>query len=476
MTLATSRFTQALLDLEDADPDVLLEALPGSDVPLWPQVRMMLAYAMSAQELTSVTVEAAPERFGRLKRVARAALPSREDVRSLSGRRDVLFLVGGTTTYRSDAGVRNWLVGDFADGHPGDAAIVQWRPLMPGAQAFADTRSLDALQARAEVRNRLRPRDVGPQVQRLVREYARLLDFDIADEKVEAVIAEAAYTTPLRARLNEELGRVLDRLQPRVVLFEDAVDGGWGATVAAMKDRGIRVAEPQHGWIGPSHAAYNFGAALRRPELARAVPDELLTFGSYWGEGLRYPADVTVIGKPHLEAQVAGVSAVGDRPREVLVVSSVGEPQRTSAFVLRLAAALPAGWTVRFRPHPSERATVGARYPELVGAARVTLDERLDVYESLAASRIVVGVASTVLFEAVAMGCRVFVRDTPYVPVIVGGLFGAPVGDEDVSRIVAATAGDHDRDALAVAPEALWQPGAVGRFEEWLARPQNEVL
>lgn len=469
MTLVTSQFTQALIDLEDAEPDVLLEPLPGSEVPFWPQVRMMIAYAMSSNELTSVVVDTPVARFGRLRRLARAVVPSRGDVMTLRGRRELLFLVGGTTTYRGPDGVRNWLVGDFADRHRGDAAIVQWRPLDAGTQAFADTRGLDAMQARAEVRNRLKPRPVDAEVRLLVEEFARRLSSGLSGDQIDAIIAEAAYTTPLRAQLNDELFRVVDRLQPGVVIFEDAVDGGWGATVAGLKARGIHVAEPQHGWIGPSHAAYNFGAAMRSAELAAELPDELLTFGSYWGDGLRYPAGVTVIGKPHLEARVAEAPAVADRPSEVLVVSSVGEPEQTSAFVVGLAAALPGGWRVRFRPHPSERQAVAERYPAVLAHADVAIDAELDVYDSLAASRIVVGVASTVLFEAVAMGCRVFVRDTPYVPQIVGDLFGAPIRDDDVARIVQATDDRApDEEFLAVDPAALWQPGAVERFEEWL--------
>ena len=100
------------------------------------------------------------------------------------------------------------------------------------------------------------------------------------------------------------------------------------------------------------------------------------------------------------------------------------------------------------------------------------MDERGDVVDSLASARIVVGVASTVLFEAVGMGCRVFVRDSPYVPVIAGDLFGEPIrGDRGVERIVeAASILGHGVESTALDIDRFWKPDAVANFREWVRR------
>jgi hypothetical protein len=308
-------------------------------------------------------------------------------------------------------------------------------------------------------------------IRQLVAEFARLLGGGIRDDQIEAITASAIYAARVSVVFDREFDAVLDQLRPEVVLFDSPVDGGWGATIAAIKKRGILVAEPQHGWIGPGHGAYNFGAAMRRPELSVEIPDELLTFGRFWSESVRYAGTVTTIGKPHFERAIEAAPALDERPQEILVVSSVGEPERASDFVLALAEAVPPAWTVQFRPHPSERATQAERYPRLVRTRNVTIDERPDVYESLAASRIVVGVASTVLFEAAGMGCRVFVRDTPYVPYIVGDLFGAPLhGQDGIARVVeAARFGGFGPDDVAADSTALWEPDALANFRLWVA-------
>src|SRR5690606_30011352 len=139
----------------------------------------------------------------------------------------------------------------------------------------------------------------------------------------------------------------------------------------------------------------------------------VLTFGSFWSDGIRHPAEIVVVGKPHLEEQAILTPAPEERPRTVLVVSSVADVESTTEFVLALVAGLPEGWGVKFRPHPSERADYRERYQQLA-KANVAFDLEPDVYVSMAGARAVVGVASTVLFEAVAMGCDVYVRRSPY--------------------------------------------------------------
>lgn len=473
MTLATTRFTQALLDLEDGEPDVLFETLPGAAVPLWPQVRMNLALALSEAELTSVSVGRPSSEPNALYRAARSFLPSRWDAGGLRAPREIAFVSGGVTTALTADGERNWLIGDFAEDFPADSVILQWRAIRGGRRrpAFPLTRSLDPLRARAEVRSRLSPPARNDErIRHLLVEFARLLGGGIRDDQLDAITASAIYGARVSGALDRELDAVLDRIRPRVVLFDSPVDGGWGSLIAGMKARGIHVAEPQHGWIGPGHGAYNFGSAMRRPELNVELPDELLTFGRFWNDGLRFAGTVTTIGKPHFERAVDAAPPLEDRPREVLVASSVGEPERTSDFVLALADALPASWSVRFRPHPSERATQSERYPRLLASRRVRLDERTDVYESLAASRIVIGVASTVLFEAAGMGCRVFVRETPYVPYIVGDLFGAPLASADgIARVVTAAKADGFDDTAVPDREAIWAPDALENFRRWVA-------
>ena len=400
-------------------------------------------------------------------------MPSRWDARGLRGRRSALYLVGGGTTYNLHGKLRNWLVGDFVDQFPESSAIVHWNDMGTTEPAFAATRSLAPMVTRSAGLARLTRSRVDPSaVRRLVREMASRLDDRLTADDVDAISTSAAYWASSAPHVEAAFSRVLDRVDPRVVIMEDASYGGRSALVALMKSRGILVVEPQHGWIGPTHGAYNFGAAMRSPELVVTLPDELLTFGEYWSEGIRHPGVTTPIGKPHLETMSASAPDWRNRARELLLVSSVAGPEETTGFAIALRSALPPDWVVRFRPHPIERPSVASRYATMLGIPGIELDDKLDVYESLAQARGVVGVASTVLFEGLAMGCQVFVRNSQYADFYVGDLFGPTLnGEADVVRVVESlTEGRVQLDDGAVA--GIWKPHAVENFREW-AKTRN---
>lgn len=475
-SLRRSATTQALIDLEDAAPAVLDARIPGSPSPLWLQVRMQFATLLSENELGDATVPVTTSTARALGRLARSVLPDRADAALWRGKKDIVFVVGGTTVHQRNGRARNWLVGAYAEALPGASIIIQRRALASplGRAAFMPTRSLDPGVARAELGVALRRGRRSPvdhQVRELITEFARLLGLS-EDPRLPDLVTSAVWAERVRPRIAREFAHFLDHVRPRILLFEDASYGSEYATLVALaRARGVIVAEPQHGWIGPAHPAYNYGAAMHRAHNSIALPEVLLTFGAYWGEDLSHPGAAVPIGKPHLEERVVSAPELHSRAREVLIVSSVAQAEVTMQFVRDLRIALPSDWSIRFRPHPSERAVLVSRYPGLFGIPGVILDERADVYDSLSDCQVVVGVASTVLFEAAALGCRVFVRDSPYVPYVVGGLFGEPLRVEDgIDRILNALREDlparEGRPAVEVT--SLWRPKAVANFKRWV--------
>jgi len=474
--LATRPGVQSLIALESAGPDILFEHAPGSPVPLWPQVRYAIAMALERLDIDLVPVVSAAS-GNKWLRLASALAPSRGDVRLPGRRREVAFLVGGSTVACAPQGLRNWLVGDFVDAMPDRSVILQWmpRPSPPERPAFRPTLALDPLLTRAAARARLAPLSSQAEaaVRRIVTELVHRVDARLTDDHAATISDAAIAQERLRPHVERSFGHVMDRVQPRLVLMEDAAYGWWASLIALMKARGIRVVEPQHGWIGPSHAAYNYGAAAQRPELSVTIPDELLTFGDYWSRGVRFPGLVTAIGKANIEEMTASAVPMEQRPLEILVVSSTSDPEGLSDLTIALVDCLPAAWTVRFRPHPAERAAVAAIYPRLLTRAGVVIDHNADVADSLRAARAVVGVSSTVLYEAVAMGCRVFAIASPMAPYYVGGLFGELIeGALGVRRVAHEVVSGTDARAAAPAlADEIWKPRAAENFRQWaLAR------
>ncbi len=466
----TSAAMRAILDLEDDAPDELLEVLPGGTVPFWAQVRIQISWALSAEENGSVEVARVStwNRWSEAKRVARGYLPSRWDAVRRARHHELCFYVAGGTLVRDGARVRNWLVDDFADASE-DGIVVQLRPLPSsmGRPMFRPTMSMEASVARS----RWRARGKGPapeftrSADRLLAAFARRLNQP--PEAFAAIGKRAVVNEALRPFLLEELQRMLERMKPKIVVYDNGSYTYNGESIGLMKDHGAYVVEPQHGWIGPSHAAYNYGRIFADPSLRRALPDELLTFGSYWSNSIRHPGKTTVIGKPHLERQAASVPSM--RPRQLLVVSSRTEPQRTDAFVVGLRAAVGSEWSVVFRPHPGELAETEERYPLLAADAGVLIDRAPDVYESLKQSAVVIGEASTVLFEARAFGCCVIARDSSFAENVIGDVFGDRVRDvaETVRRLERLRG---DETVAASADPTIWAPGSVDSFSNWLSQ------
>jgi hypothetical protein len=188
---------------------------------------------------------------------------------------------------------------------------------------------------------------------------------------------------------------------------------------------------------------------------------------------VRVPFDTYAVGKPPIDALRQAAAPAAERARRLVLVAGVYERERTAAAALRIRDALPADWELVFRPHPSERATVAERYPEVVARAGITVDTEPDALVSMSAARAVAGVASTTLYEALAIGCQVIVRDNPrYTDIWIDrGLFPLIVDDgEGLSRAVGDLAAGATPQLPTAEIDRIWQPGSLERFRTFAER------
>lgn len=471
--------TDALVALEDESPDVLFETFPGTDIPVWPMLRWSLARATAEIELGTPDLTRPGSRMQQLRTVLGRAIPNETSSSKIGRPAEHLFVVSGTTYAQTPTGRRNWLVGDHAEALGTRALVLQNaaiptrsglmdRPQFPSTFSFSDATFRIDLAAR--LRRPRRRDDV--LLRQIINETGTRLGFDVEPQRLQSIQQLMSYRWNRQGATLREFERLLDRVDPRVVYLQTASYGDRSAVIRMMKDRGIVVAEHQHGWIGPAHAAYNFGAAMFTPELSRSLPDVLLTFGEFWSQSVRTPSKRVAIGKPHLESMNNTTASRAERPRQVLVVSGVAEPEEMSRFTLTVRDALPSEWKVLYRPHPSERATMTSRYPLLHGVPGIEFDVIPDVYESLGRSRGVFGTASTVLYEALALDCLVFVKNSPLAEMYVAeDIFGPRLTDDaSIKRAVARIVADEPTTGEGLSNElreAVWKPHATSNFMEW---------
>lgn len=407
--------TAALVALEDRAPDALFATLPGTGIPLWPLLRWPLSESIMLTQYEGALPPRHESTLSKALRFARTAMPSSDWSRSLRGPYPVLFFGTGSRNVPTPEGMANPLLGPFAETLGGRAAMLQYEPIPRGRRhAFEPTATFEDAVVTAELRARLRPvpASVLAEARDVAEELFRLVDHPVSEALKATALRNFGLRVTRAASFAESYGRVLDRVAPQLLILQQAAYGDRSVFVRAAHERGITVAEPQHGWLGGAHGAYHFGAAASDPRLRSALPDTLLTFGQYWSDSVSAPFSTVAIGRPGLEDAGDAAPPLDERPLDVVVVSTVVGPDDLSDFTLRLRDVLPEGWRVKFRLHPKERGMFDQLYPRLVGQARIELDTEPNPHVSFGSSRIMVSANSTSLYEAIALRTPVIVRET----------------------------------------------------------------
>lgn len=412
---------RALLDLEDSGAEVLLERAPGSSAYLWPLARWPIAGALASAHLKVTAHTQLGLRTNRLyylKRMLREALPNPRSSDRLSANAEHLFFVSGVTRTSAPRGVGNWLCDGFAEALGNRAVVIQqagFDLLTPRSQRPANPRTRTWAPAAARIRDAAQAAPPSgadrDQVIRFLDDiYTRL--GELLPEEAHGRITDEVLGWVGRLRpADAEFNALLDRARPRRIYMEDASYGHLSDSIRIAHERGIEVAELQHGWIGASHAAYNYGRAWFDSPLTSSLPDTLLTFGEYWGERLRFPGRIVPVGKPILERAAISAALYAERPNRLLLVSSVYEQERLLEAAAKLRRLLPTNWEIALRPHPTERADAETLFADAL-AHGVVIDRVLDVNASISSSRAVAGLVSTVLYEALPLGVHIGIIET----------------------------------------------------------------
>jgi len=242
---------------------------------------------------------------------------------------------------------------------------------------------------------------------------------ELLREQNRTIAADSLYT--LRKALVKRLisikptaffyTKLLRNSSVRVIVMED---GHYGAEKSIINfcahKLGIKVYEPQHGFLNQNHPAYYFGSLFTKDEaVKRYYPDTLFTYGPYWSSVARIPNQKIEIGNPHFEQTIERNKYTKEKC--ILVIGS-GVTVSETNLVLKKLLQLAEGYNILYRPHPQEKNTHSDRYKEVYNDG--VLQDTAPLYESLAKAEIVIAEVSTVLFEAIAFCNFVYLLNTNY--------------------------------------------------------------
>ena len=189
------------------------------------------------------------------------------------------------------------------------------------------------------------------------------------------------------------------------------------ALIAAADDLGIETIEIQHGQINP----FSLGFIYPRHATIPYFPKKLILWGKFWYDNSQMHVDeknISYDGFPFLDEEIKKHANVVRDDSRVLFISQGTYGKLLVEIALEFAEKNKE-YKVVYRLHPSEAEQWKTLYPKLYSSSiendniMVETGKINPLYKSLAESKFVVGVNSTVLIESLTLNCKLVLVDLP---------------------------------------------------------------
>lgn len=183
---------------------------------------------------------------------------------------------------------------------------------------------------------------------------------------------------------------------------------GKEALIAAAQNLNIEVIELQHGVMTKYHFGYNF-PNVKIPYF----PDKLFLWGEYWKDNVNLPKNVKIelYGYPYLKRQYEKYKNIEKNLNQVIFISQGTIGKSLSEKAMEFAKENPQ-LKVVYRLHPGEFLRWKKEYKDLyenrnLKNLEISDNNEKNLYEYLFESEYLIGVNSTVIYEALNLGLKV---------------------------------------------------------------------
>ncbi|GEM_PF-2166736 len=182
--------------------------------------------------------------------------------------------------------------------------------------------------------------------------------------------------------------------------------------ISVAKKLNIETIEIQHGFIGKFHYAYSYPEVKKNS--LRYYPDKIYLWDEYWKHMCCLPLsdeNIIIYGNKFLENEKHKFQHISKKKDTVLVISQGAKGESILQEVLLLAEKL-INYKIFYKLHPAEyeKAKSYMNYNKIKKFSNIILidNDNISLYSLLQESKFVLGVYSTVLFESLSFGCKVF--------------------------------------------------------------------
>lgn len=230
---------------------------------------------------------------------------------------------------------------------------------------------------------------------------------DLYDELVEGFVDRMMYY-----EINKKFcGKILDRVQPKLIMELCYYSMECFAYSALGKERGIPTAEYSHGFAFPGHTPMQFNPE----DNVDVLPDYNLIFSRTQENIIHMPSDMQVrtVGFPFFERERSKYQEKYPKDdKTICFISTVREGIEISKLAAEVAKRFGDEYHIYYKLHPQEFNFYKEKYPWLQGA-KLEIIDTIDnhIFRYLAESKITVSTCSASVWESIGFGCGSILLD-----------------------------------------------------------------
>lgn len=273
---------------------------------------------------------------------------------------------------------------------------------------------------------------------------------------LDKLIGDIQYAVACHICYRSSFEKLFGKLDPKVILLYPHYDDQMFAAIAAARKLGIYSVELQHGEV-VDHGAFLYED---QSENGKILPDYFLTYGQWWNEQMQLPEcmQVVTVGNPYLDYQVKKYPYKDGSKKITVFSNTISGHDMVDLIASCYDEIISRGYQVVFKLHPREVANWREEYPFLEQNPDIEVVESGSVYELIADSAIILGVRTTVFYEALVYENVVIALDPKGdMRYLLNNRLAYPVsGKEDLVKLLKneCSAGESKQ----VASTYLWMP------------------
>ena len=214
--------------------------------------------------------------------------------------------------------------------------------------------------------------------------------------------------------VRKDYRKILDKIEPKLILEYYSPTRTKQVINTIAHEKGIKIIDLQHGMFGRNEPLMS---NYYKKEKLVNYPDYLFVFGDYWRTKSRYclqRENIISVGYPYFERhKIKYMNEKSTFFRDKIIFYSQGkighELSRVASSLAVLLLEKKSEIKIIYKTHPFERNKWKNEYKWLNKINIIVKDDNSSIYEYFSSALCVVGVYTTALYEALAMGIPIFV-------------------------------------------------------------------